>query len=223
MKLTAKILDKTGLDSKITRKHLEKFIKKYQSNGLTLDIGCGTSPYAKYFPNRTGLDIKRVEGVDVVGSIYQLPFEDEKFDNILCTEVLEHLHSSKEAIDEMRRVLKKKGLLILSTRFLFPLHDVPGDYYRFTKYGLKHLFREWEIIELKEETKTLETLAVLLQRICYQSKGIFLKPLKLLIFAIAKIIPLFSFLISQEYGDISKTKSERNIMTSGYYLIAKKK
>ena len=223
MKLVAKILDKTGLDSKITRKHLKKFIEKHKSNGLTLDVGCGASAYAKYFPNRIGLDIKQGKGVDVVASIYKLPFEDKKFDNILCAEVLEHLHSPKEAIEEMKRVLKKEGLLILSTRFLFPLHDVPNDYYRFTKYGLRYLFRDWQIIELREEARTLETIAVLLQRICYQCRGVFLKPLKLLIFAMAKIIPLFSFLIRREYGDISKTKLENNIMTSGYYLIAKKK
>lgn len=114
-------------------------------------------------------------------------------------------------------------MLILSTRFLFPLHDIPDDYYRFTKYGLQYLFRDWQIIELKEETDTLETIAVLLQRICYQCNGTFLKPLKLLIFSIAKIIPLFSSLIKQEYGDISKTKPEKNIMTSGYYLVVKKK
>jgi ubiquinone/menaquinone biosynthesis C-methylase UbiE len=225
MKKIAKILDKIGLDSKITRVYLENFVKKYQNKGLTLDAGCGTSPYAKYFPNRIGLDITKRKGadIDVVASIYKLPFKDENFDNILCTEVLEHLSTPEKAIQEMKRVLKKGGYLILTTRFLFPLHDIPDDYYRFTKYGLKQLFKDWELIELKEETKTLETLAVLLQRINYQCRGVFLKPLKPLIFIMAKIIPSFSFLIRKEYGDIGKTKIEGNIMTSGYYLVAKKK
>lgn len=123
MKLSSRIFSKIGLTSKITRGHLEKFIKKYQSDGLTLDIGCGASPYVKYFPNRIGLDIKKAKEVDIVGNIYQLPFGDKKFDNILCTEVLEHLYSPEEAIEEMRRVLKKRGLLILSTRFSFLFGD----------------------------------------------------------------------------------------------------
>jgi len=223
IKIIAKILNKTGIDSKITRNHLDLFIKNFQSNGLTLDIGCGNSPYIKYFPNRIGLDVKNGEGVDVVGTVYRLPFENEKFDNILCTEVLEHLCSPEEAIKELKRVLKIGGTLVLSTRFLFPLHDTPDDYYRFTKYGLRYLFRDWETIELKEEVKTLETLSVLLQRICYQCGGTVLKPFKLLIFIVAKIVPLFSFLIKKEYGNISKTTPEKNIMTSGYYLAAKKK
>lgn len=223
MKQLNEISRKIGLTSKITRGHLEKFIKKHQNNGLTLDIGCGKSPYAKFFPNRIGVDIDKKKNADVVASIYQLPFKEEKFDNILCIEVLEHLYFPEKAIKQMQRVLKRKGILILTTRFLFPLHDVPNDYYRFTKYGLKYLFKDWQIIKLEEETNTLETFSVLLQRIAYQCKGWLLEPLKLFIFLIAKIIPLFSFLIKKEYGDISKTKLETNIMTSGYYLIVRKK
>lgn len=222
-KVLSKILNKTHINRKITRNHLEKFIKKYKSNRLTLDIGCDISRYAQYFPNRIGLDIKKGEKVDLVGSIYELPFEENKFDNILCTEVLEHLTSPKRGIKEMKRVLKQGGTIILSTRFLFPLHGVPDDYYRFTKYGLQHLFKDWEIVELREEVNTLETFSVLLQRVCYQCKGFFLRPLKLLIFIIAKIIPVFSFLIKEEYGDKKRTKPEKNIMISGYYLVARKK
>ena len=126
-----KILKKIGLTSKITRQKLELFIQKYKSDGLTLDIGCSNSPYIKYFPNRIGLDIQDGPNVDIVADIHKLPFEDGKFDNILCTEVLEHLHSPHLAIAEMKRVLKSGGKLILSTRFIFPLHETPNDYYRF--------------------------------------------------------------------------------------------
>ena len=217
-----KILRKTGLTSKITRKRLESFIQKYKSDGLTLDIGCSNSPYIKYFPNRIGLDVKNGDNIDVVADAHKLPFEDEKFDNILCTEVLEHLHSPHLAISEMKRVLKKDGKLILSTRFIFPLHDTPNDYYRYTKYGLRYLFKNWKIIELKEEADTLTTLAVLFQRIGYQCEILGFKPFKIFFFLKAKIISWFSFLITKEYGDIRKEMPERNIMTSGYYLVAQK-
>jgi len=217
-----KILKKIGLTSKITRQKLEIFIQKHQNKGLTLDIGCADSPYAKYFPNRIGLDSQAGPNIDVVADTHQLPFADEKFDNILCTEVLEHLYSPHLAIAEMKRVLKPGGKLILSTRFIFPLHDIPNDYYRYTKYGLKYLFRNWQIIELKEETNTITTLAVLLQRIGYQGEILKFKPFKLLFFLKAKIIPWFSFLITKEYGDIKKSRPETHIMTSGYYLVALK-
>lgn len=218
-----KFLEKIGLTSKITRGRMESFIKKHQDNGLTLDLGCGYTAYEKYFPNRVGFNIQPGPKVDVVGDAHSLPFKDEEFDNILCTEVLEHLHSPEVAISEMKRVLKREGKLILTTRFIFPLHDVPNDYYRFTKYGLKHLFKKWKILELKEETGTIGGIAVLLQRIGYQCEILHFKPFKLFFFVLSKLILPFSFIITKEFGDISKKHSEKNIITSGYYLACQKR
>lgn len=209
-----------GLTSKITRQELEKFLVKCQDSNLTLDLGCGRAYYKKYFPNRIGFDIQPGLDVNIVGDAHSLPFEDEKFDNILCIEVLEHLHSPHVAISEMKRVLKKGGKLILTTRFIFPLHDTPEDYYRYTKYGLKYLFRDWEIIELKEETRTISTLAVLLQRIGYQCEILRFYPFKYIFFVSAKILKFCDFLIVKEYG--KKNLPENNILTSGYYLVCRK-
>ncbi|MCP6718270.1 MAG: class I SAM-dependent methyltransferase [Patescibacteria group bacterium] len=218
-----KFLLKIGLTSKITRGRMEGFIKKHQDYGLTLDLGCGYAVYQKYFPNCIGFDIQPGLKVDVVGDAHNLPFKNEEFDNILCTEVLEHLHSPEIAISEMERVLKRGGKLILTTRFIFPLHDVPNDYYRFTKYGLKHLFKEWKILELKEETDTIGSIAVLLQRIGYQCEILHFRPFKLFFFVLSKLILPFSFIITKEFGDISKKHPEQKIITSGYYLICQKK
>ena len=169
------------------------------------------------------MDIKEGEGVDVVADAHKLPFKDEKFEIILCTEVLEHLHSPRVAISEMYRVLKKGGLLILTTRFIFPIHDAPNDYYRFTKYGLKHLFKNWDILELAEEVNTKDTLAVLFQRIGYQSKLRLNFLMKVVVFLIAKIVYFFPNLVVKEFGDIGQKREEKNIMTSGYYLVCKKR
>ena len=140
MSYGAKVLQRTGLAGKITRRRLDAFLKKYATTGKTLDIGCSTGPYATYFPNRTGLDIKKTPAVDIVADCHDLHMiGDEQFDCVLCTEVLEHLHTPQQAINEFHRVLKKNGTLILTTRFIYPLHDVPHDYYRYTRYGLEHL------------------------------------------------------------------------------------
>jgi len=66
------------------------------------------------------------------------------------------------------------------------------------------------------------SIAVLLKRIGYQCEILNFKPLKLLLFILAKLIQPFSFIISKEFGDISKKTQEKNIMTSGYYLVCKK-
>ena len=211
------------LTKKITRDILDKFLLKNSSEKLTLDLGCSGSPYSKYFKNRIGFDIKEGVGVDVVGDAHNLPFEDRKFDIGLCTEVLEHFHTPQLAISEMKRVLKSGGKLILTTRFIFPIHDAPHDYYRYTKYGLKHLFKDWEVLSLEEEVNTINTLSVLLQRIGYQTQLKMNSLSKVFIFLLSKIVTLFSFLIKKEYEDIERSVEESYIMTSGYYIVCKKK
>lgn len=226
MKKIIKILDMFGITSKITRKNLEEFIQKYTNKGKTLDIGCANARYFKYFPNRVGIDIKKTPAVDIVADAHDLHmFQDERFDCILCTEVLEHLHTPQKAINEMHRVLKKNGILIITTRFLFPLHDIPGDYYRFTKYGLKHLLSNFEIIEMKEEVNTLGAIAVLLQRIGFQCETLYFKPFRLFWLLLARLVYLFSFIITEEYGEVGETGNKikiKNIMSSGYYAACKK-
>ena len=132
---------KLGFTNKMTRERLARFVARCASDAKTLDIGCGGAPYAKYFPNRVGFDHAAGPDVDVVGDAHHLPFQDGEFERILCTEVLEHLLDPAKAIAEMRRVLQPGGMLILTTGFVFPLHDAPHDYWRFTRYGLEHLFR----------------------------------------------------------------------------------
>ena len=78
-------------------------------------------------------------------------------------------------------------------------------------------------MQLEEETNTLEGFAVLLQRIGYQCEILKFKPFKLPFFIFAKLILPFSFIITKEFGDISKTRVEKNIISSGYFLICKKK
>src|SRR5438105_3348465 len=153
---------KSLLLSKISRSHMEPFIARHKSDAYTLEIGSGSSYYRHYFPNRVGLDVREGEAVDVVGDAHALPFKDGTFERVLCTEVLEHLHTPQKAIDEMHRVLSPGGKLILTTRFIAPIHDAPGDYFRFTRYGLAHLLREWSEVSIEEETSTPETFGHLL-------------------------------------------------------------
>ena len=100
---------KDFLTKKISRGLIDEFVSRHSSDKLTLDIGCCNSPYSKYFPNRTGLDTRDGDGVDVIGDAHKLPFENESFEIVLCTEVMEHLHSPHIAIAEMNRVLKQGG------------------------------------------------------------------------------------------------------------------
>jgi len=210
-------------NASLLSQRVRHFVEAHCCSGLTLDLGCGDGPYADLFPLRIGMDSRPGPGVDVVGDIHTLPFEDERFDIILCTEVIEHLHSPHSAVAEMHRVLKCGGRLILTTRFVFPLHDVPHDFYRYTHYGLRHLFKTgWEIVELRAEARPKDCLALLLQRIVYQSTFRCHWLTSRIVLAIARLLLVVPDLSVADFGNRAKTSREDAMMTSGYHLICRK-
>lgn len=211
-----------ALSRKLTRVTLDRFITAHASTARTLDIGAQNGPYAALFPNRVGLDITRGHGVRIIGDAQALGIRDDAFPVVLCTEVLEHLPEPQRAIDEMFRVLAPGGTLLLTTRFLFPIHDAPHDYFRFTKYGLRYLLRRFEILELQEETDAVGTIAVLLQRLGMQAQTLRRGPLRGVWLVAAQAARPFSFLITKEYGDSRRLREERGIMTSGYHVACRK-
>jgi len=88
------------------------------------------------------MDIDKKKRLDIIGEVKKIPFKDEVFDSIICTEVLEHHKEPSIALKEIRRVLKKKGILYITVPMSWCLHYEPSDYYRFTKYGLKYLLEK---------------------------------------------------------------------------------
>lgn len=111
--------------------------------------------FAPYVTEHIGLDhqdsLHTKDNVDIFGSAYKIPRENECFDTVLCTAVLEHLEEPDKAIAESNRVLKKGGIAIYTVPFFWHLHEEPRDFYRYTKYGLKYLFEKngFEVVELK--------------------------------------------------------------------------
>jgi len=216
-------LEKIGLMKRITEKPLRVFVKKYGNNSKTLNIGAGKTTFEEFFPNQTTLDVEVRPDmqIDIIADAHDLSeIQNNSYETILCTEVLEHLHTPHLAISEMYRILKPGGLLLLTTRFIFPLHSSPVDYYRFTKYGLRHLLKDFEILELSEDSNTMETIAILCQRIAIQTKTLWFKPFKLIWFILASIMRYLNFLITSEYSDGRYNVKEKNILASGYLVAA---
>lgn len=89
-----------------------------------------------------GVDKQDGPGVDKVMDANNLDFEDESFELVVSTEMLEHDPSPWLTFQEIYRVLKPGGKLLLTTRGPgFPHHDFGGDYYRYTNDALAHLAR----------------------------------------------------------------------------------
>jgi SAM-dependent methyltransferase len=109
----------------------------------------------------TSFDIDPDRGPDVVGDICRSPFRPESFDAVVVGEVLEHVQAPHLAIDNLHRLLAPGGSLILTTPFIFPIHDRPHDYYRFTRYGLAHLLREFTQVRITPRSSWAETINAL--------------------------------------------------------------
>ncbi len=108
-----------------------------------LDIGCGAKPYRRYLSARhyIGIDLPTYgpQAADLFGSALQLPFRNASYDAVLCTEVLEHVPDPSRLLQEIARLLKPDGVLILTTPQTWGLHLEPFDYFRYTRYGLETL------------------------------------------------------------------------------------
>ena len=211
-----------SLGRKLTRERLDRFVCSHATEALTLDVGAKVAPYVQRFPNRVGLDLVPAPAITVVGNVLGLPFRSGAFGCVLCTEVLEHLPEPQAAVDEMHRVLRPDGILVLTTRFLFPIHDSPRDYYRFTRYGLQHLLRRFEMLELREDANAVESLAVLVQRFGFQTELLGSRRLAVLAHIAACLMHRCSWVVTKQYGQSPRRREERNIMTTGYMLACRK-
>jgi len=103
----------------------------------------------------TGFDIHAGENVDVVGDAHSLSayFPDQQYDAVFSVSVFEHLAMPWKAILEINRILKPGGLLYISTHPVWPPHELPWDFWRFSGESFKVLLNAhsgFEIIECME-------------------------------------------------------------------------
>ena len=129
-------------------KAIKKSIPFFQGN--LLDIGCGKMPYKEYILQNwdvekyIGLDIETALNYDtnskpdVTWNGITMPFENESFNCAFGTEVLEHCPEPETVLNEVHRVLKKDGVFFFTIPFLWPLHEVPHDEYRYTPFSIEN-------------------------------------------------------------------------------------
>jgi SAM-dependent methyltransferase len=81
----------------------------------------------------------------IVGAAESLPVPDASFDVVLCTMVLEHVTDPRRVLAEARRALRPNGRIVLTVPGVWPTHEAPHDYWRFTRFGLEELMREFRL------------------------------------------------------------------------------
>lgn len=125
---------------------------KELSGKKVLEVGCAMNTYSTYC-NATNTivrtDVKPSPRVDRVEDVTSLSFENNSFDVIILSNVLEHVYYFQKAVDECFRVLKRGGEIVVIVPFLFPLHDEPGDYWRFSQHALQKLFEKFSFVKIE--------------------------------------------------------------------------
>ena len=127
--------------------------------GKILDVGAGESPWREWLPDCTtynGLDLDSADKFGMTAArkeiIYYdgkiIPFDASSFDIVLCVEVLEHVEDPVAFVNEIVRVLKSKGRLILTIPFSARRHHTPNDFHRFTREGLHRLLAQCGFVEI---------------------------------------------------------------------------
>jgi SAM-dependent methyltransferase len=142
--------------------HPQYFIKKAEystvfglakaSYEVFLDIGCGRQWYRGIIEPKVkeylALDYPKTAQiyqssypVEIKADAHQIPLKDQTVDLALMIMVLEHLKDPERALKEVNRVLKKNGQFLLCTVENYPGHDLPNNYYHFTKFGLEEILK----------------------------------------------------------------------------------
>lgn len=156
-------------------------VKEY-APGLTgrlLDFGCGSKPYESLFNNVTeyiGLDYEgeghshKDESIDFFYDGKKIPFDDESFDSVFSSEVFEHLFNLAEILPEINRVMKKNAKLLITCPFVWPEHEVPVDFARYTLFALKDQLEKngFKIITIDKSGDF--TMAIYQMRMVYLSE-----------------------------------------------------
>jgi SAM-dependent methyltransferase len=168
--------------TRVTLNRKIKFVIRKETWGDVLEIGAQTGNYKRYmnFKNYAVLDIKGdPKRIDYLDDLHHTTLPDNSFDTVVMIEVLEHLYNPFLAAKKIHSICREGGTVIATTRFVFPYHGAPYDYFRFTLYGLKEIFgmfREVKILthgnmfliiwELMTSYKLLIPLRILNPVIC---------------------------------------------------------
>jgi SAM-dependent methyltransferase len=137
---------------KFNNDKIREFAKNV-NNKIVLEIGSGKHDHGenhysalKYFNDSNTLipsDVNPDFGYKVI-DITKMT-DENKYDIILCLNVLEHVFEYQIALANLKRALKQDGLLVILVPVFYPLHDEPHDYWRFTEHSLRKICSDFTV------------------------------------------------------------------------------
>ncbi len=157
----------------LTRNRLLKTISALAPHlkGKLLDFGCGSKPYKPLFTadEYIGLDFENPghphlnEQIDVFYDGNKIPFDDAHFDSVFSSEVFEHIFNLESILQELYRVLRPGGLMLITCPFTICEHEAPNDFARYSSFAIKYLLEKngFEVVEQYKTGNSFETIGQL--------------------------------------------------------------
>ncbi len=136
---------------------LDAFGRGLPAGTKVLDAGSGDQRYQRFFAHCSyeSADFEQVDKAyrssTHVCDLGSIPVEDGRYSAVVFTQVMEHLPDPLAVLKELHRVLEPGGRLFYSGPFWYEEHEAPYDFYRYTQYGVRHLFTTagFQIAELR--------------------------------------------------------------------------
>lgn len=135
------------------------------------DVGAGAAPYGELFAHTKYTTVDWANSLhtgsrplDIVAPADDIPVPDGSFDAVICTQVLEHVPAPCKVLSEFARILVDGGRLYLTAPMVWEEHEMPYDYYRYTRSGLEFLAEQagFERIAVVGRTDCFTTLGQLI-------------------------------------------------------------
>ena len=104
-----------------------------------------------FFPGKVyiGCDMRAGLGVDRIEDVHCLRLKSSSIGTVLIFDTLEHVENVHKAMEEIYRVLKPGGAVIMSSVMKFPIHEYPSDYWRFTPKAFELLLKRFSVYEVE--------------------------------------------------------------------------
>ena len=201
-------------------------------HGIILDIGCNEKQIKKYLSDRCqyiGLDYYETaiewygSKPETFGDAQNLPFADNCIDSVLLLDVLEHLPDPERCLDEVDRVLVGRSVFIILVPFLYPIHDAPLDFHRWTIFGLRKLVQRhnFKIVEEKFGGNPVELAGLMINNALSKTALNWLHQKNPVALSVI-FLPFIIFMINISAFILSYLSPQDGMMPWGYRLVLEK-
>jgi len=193
---------------------------KSYMKGVVLDLGGGRRRGNFKEPSDATwvvLDNGKEFHPHILGDAQNMPVKSNAVDCVKCTELLEHVEYPERVVEEVLRILKPGGTLILSTPFMAGIHNDPYDFQRFTDQKLTRMLEDnFHIITLKKQGLYFTVLAYMINQSILNSKS-------RVIGFLGRLFPLLDLLVRLDNRASVKNSKFMSSFTTGFFVIAVKK